>query len=500
VYSTYIPLSVDLDEDSKHHAKTCTISRKIYSASNRHTIMVDVGPIIPFYIDKMTDLNFTTGKTIGVTYAHGFLSVITCVVLLILASLIIRARPKNAENRFMFVLLMMEAYRVMASWYNIYPFEGSEKFLTVMEYYRVGWYICSLTCIMMYVSTVSFYPIKRLEFMSKPQIKDNLWWALPAIASTIILLLVAQNGIVGTIGGAYYVECPDGSEGGDANMIIYEGSPEINGECIDDAGYTPYSWFIPGSSGIGKLLLILPVFSAIAAMLFMRSAWKRLEGDEEKEADAVEARSLFIGFAGKAIIKGTMVFSIVYMAIRFGDFNLADLMTVEQEYGQDVLRTYLYLMYGFLFSILLTGMLEGYMFSYAILKNEILGIDEKLRKTFSAAIFAGAGGISLLVASEIMEMFVGGGGLIGGVIVGVPLVVLRKPIFNVINNFSTVLMPEAFTSAEKSYIEAYEIAMEDRIITKEERKFLKLQAKTLGLDDERIAYIEEWYDANLEEE
>lgn len=61
-------------------------------------------------------------------------------------------------------------------------------------------------------------------------------------------------------------------------------------------------------------------------------------------------------------------------------------------------------------------------------------------------------------------------------------------------------MPEAFIKAELSYIEAYEIAMEDRIITNEERKFLKLQAKTLGLDDERVKYIETWYDENLEEE
>jgi hypothetical protein len=61
-------------------------------------------------------------------------------------------------------------------------------------------------------------------------------------------------------------------------------------------------------------------------------------------------------------------------------------------------------------------------------------------------------------------------------------------------------MPEAFTKAELSYIEAYEIAMEDRIITNEERKFLKLQAKALGLDDDRIVYIESWYDSNLENE
>ena len=188
------------------------------------------------------------------------------------------------------------------------------------------------------------------------------------------------------------------------------------------------------------------------------------------------------------------------MVIMFGDWNLADVGTVKEEYGEQALTTYLFILYGFLFSILLTGMLEGFMFTYGVLKNEILGIDEPLRKTFSTAIFATMGGVSLLIASEIMEDFLGGGGLIGAVIVGLPLIVLRKPIFTAINSFSTVLMPEAFTKAELSYIEAYEIAMEDRIITDEERKFLKLSAKTLELDQDRIDYIESWYNSNLEAE
>jgi hypothetical protein len=55
-------------------------------------------------------------------------------------------------------------------------------------------------------------------------------------------------------------------------------------------------------------------------------------------------------------------------------------------------------------------------------------------------------------------------------------------------------MPEAFTTAEKNYLEAYEIAMEDRVITAEERKFLQLQAKTLGLDESQVADLESWYD------
>ena len=58
-------------------------------------------------------------------------------------------------------------------------------------------------------------------------------------------------------------------------------------------------------------------------------------------------------------------------------------------------------------------------------------------------------------------------------------------------------MPESFTEAERTYLEAYELAMEDLIVTEEERKFLQLQAKTLGLDANRISHLEAWYDETL---
>ena len=106
----------------------------------------------------------------------------------------------------------------------------------------------------------------------------------------------------------------------------------------------------------------------------------------------------------------------------------------------------------------------------------------------------------MLTTSEVIEGFVPGGGLAAGLIVGAPLVLLRKPIFNAIQNFSSVLMPEAFTAAEKSYIEAYEIAMEDRIITAEERKFLNLQAKTLGLNESQVEDLESWYDQQISDQ
>ena len=54
-------------------------------------------------------------------------------------------------------------------------------------------------------------------------------------------------------------------------------------------------------------------------------------------------------------------------------------------------------------------------------------------------------------------------------------------------------MPESFTKAEESYIEAYSMVMDDGVLTENERKLLSLQAKNLGLNSDRIEYLEEWY-------
>lgn len=461
--------------------------------------MPDVGPLSTYYWRTLSTMDFEIGWTMGLTHLISVLGLITSIALIFLALLIIRARPKAAENRFMCVLLLAESWRVLAQWYNLVPL--GPEFIPIIQYYRVGWYFCGILCIMLYICTVSFYPTKRTKFMSKDVIKNNLWWVLPAISAILLGIMISGNGgLQNTIGGTMHVDCSqpmvfDSAGNSPATLTYSTGMPETTGVC--NQALSPYVYFVPeAGSGLSTLLLLTPVLSATIAMFMMRSAWK-LSKEEGREDDANEARSLFIGFTGKVTIKGLAVISIIATTVMFGRFNLADMTTIEDV---DQLVIYFYCLYAFLFSILLTGMFEGFMFTYAILKNDILGIDEKLRKAFSTTIFAGIGGIMLIAATETMEGYIPGGGLVGGLIIGAPLIVLRKPIFTVINNFSTMLMPEAFTKAELSYIEAYEIAMEDRIITTEERKFLKLQAKTLGLDQERIEYIESWYNANIENE
>ena len=92
-----------------------------------------------------------------------------------------------------------------------------------------------------------------------------------------------------------------------------------------------------------------------------------------------------------------------------------------------------------------------------------------------------------------MEGIIPYGGVASALVVGVPLTVMRKPIYNTINIIVVILMPEAFTKEEQSYIEAYSMVMDDGVLTENERKLLALQAKNLGLDEIRIEYLETWY-------
>jgi hypothetical protein len=347
----------------------------------------------------------------------------------------------------------------------------------------------------MYLSLSSFYPVKYLKFMTKDSIKNNLYWALPAIAIALMTILITTSGgVYETINGSLHVECPTG--GGEGSAVVETSyGEEMTGNCIQE--HSPYSYVIMEQSDLGRLLLMSPVLTAFIALAFMRNAQKRLSVDEddiEAVQKSTEARAIFIGFGGKTFFQGMTFGLMIYISAVYGQFNAADM--VEMKVNESM-KYYFTALYAWLFSSLFAGLFEGTMFTYAVLKNDVLGIDEKLRKTFSTAIFAMVGAIAFLVASEIVENLIGGSGWIGGVLIGAPLIVLRKPIFTVINGFSSKLMPESFTSSERTYLEAYDIAMEDMIVTAEARKFLTLQAKTLGLDDKRIEHLEKWYDENL---
>ena len=111
------------------------------------------------------------------------------------------------------------------------------------------------------------------------------------------------------------------------------------------------------------------------------------------------------------------------------------------------------------------------------------------------ATFAGLGAIMFLIATEVMESIFDQG-WIGGVIIGLPLIILRKPIISALSSISSTIMPESHTGEELGYLEMYALAMKDGSITENERRMLDLQARSYGIDNERRTYLEGWFVEN----
>jgi hypothetical protein len=137
------------------------------------------------------------------------------------------------------------------------------------------------------------------------------------------------------------------------------------------------------------------------------------------------------------------------------------------------------------------------MFVHAALNDSVFGIDQNLRKTFRAASFTGIGALLFITATELMEQVLGQG-LLGGVAIGIVFLGLRGPVLSVIDGMSGRLIPSSYSVEENAYLSAYDTAMEDRIITMEERRLLKTLAKTYDLSDERVEQLEHEYDSMLE--
>jgi hypothetical protein len=140
---------------------------------------------------------------------------------------------------------------------------------------------------------------------------------------------------------------------------------------------------------------------------------------------------------------------------------------------------------------------EALMFVHAALNDSVFGIDQNLRKTFRAATFTGLGALLFITATEVMEQVLGQG-LIGGVAIGALFLGLRGPVLSMIDGMSGRLIPSSYSKEETAYLSAYDAAMEDRIITSEERRLLKTLARTYEITDERVAVLEQEYDSMLE--
>mgnify|MGYP003330765409 FL=1 len=152
-----------------------------------------------------------------------------------------------------------------------------------------------------------------------------------------------------------------------------------------------------------------------------------------------------------------------------------------------------------LFMNIFGSFMMGVLFAYAVLKQDVLGIDEQLRRTFTGTIFAAVGAVSFIAGTEIMENLIGVG-WVGAVLMGSVLISTRKPILASISSVSNLLLPEVHTKDEDAYLELYKLAVEDGNISEKERTMLNMQATAYGLSTKRTSHLEAWYHASEAEE
>ena len=99
-------------------------------------------------------------------------------------------------------------------------------------------------CIMMYISTVSFYPPKRLQFMAKPLLRTTCGGSSQRLPPSSSRRLFRPTVWLEPLVAFTIVERPPGSEGQDANIISYKDSEPITGTCgaAEATDYVPNSF------------------------------------------------------------------------------------------------------------------------------------------------------------------------------------------------------------------------------------------------------------------
>ena len=447
---------------------------------------------------------FSADNLFGFRMIISFSSIVILLYCIGLAALVWRAKSKGFENKFMSVLLVCEGIKASFIIAQVTPYIRSYEWLQdILWHWTIDvFFTAHITAIIMYLCIPIYYRLNRLSFMHRPSFKKHAWYIAPALGITIWLLIRTVPAFY--VSDATWVVCEEGEE---PTTDRWFGEDEEWRQGIEDdfkdTGDCTASYEATVTSqppGLWAIALGSPIVSLLA-LLFIRSSIKSYqEGDNPDFSKSLTSRSLYIGFLGKVII---LLFWFVLL-ILISVVNGSQVTFVDEtlwRYGNpDFMERMLF--FAWIFSLTLTPAaiaFEAMMFVHATLKDTVFGIDNNLRKTFTTAVFTGIGVISFIVGSEAMESLLGYG-MAGGVLVGVSLLLIRRPILGVLDKVSSKFIPSSHTPEETAYLDAYATAMEDRIITKEERKLLNTVASTFGLNEKIVKQLESEYDSTIEEE
>ena len=449
----------------------------------------DVGSPLDYYIRVFSNFEFSTSGVFALNHTVAIIGAITGLFVAGLSLLIFRSGSKDLKNQAIGMILFIEGFMAFTlGFYWIYPFslEGLQSVIWMRP--LAG--ITGLTRMMMMVALVSFFIETDWARRIRRIFEWKRVWILPVISFLIILYPLFTHGVDGAIGDMAHIYCAEPLAQGVGNTVF--GS---------ELGYTPvcpetFAATYPAiyvSTSTGKFTLPIVLITSLPLVfvaIFMARLARNPTRVDDNGYNLDEIKALRTGFLVKIGFMLGALFLMIALAAGFG-LTSPDMTLFNPDTSDDtgVMALAIGGPLALLMNILST-LFQGVIFTYAILKHEVMGIDERLRKGFTATTFAGFGALSLLIASEAMETVIPGGGLLGGLIVGVPLIALRRPILRIFSNLSSTLMPEAHTTQELQYLEVFAAANADGVINNKERTMLDLQAKAFGISATRQRYLE----------
>tara|TARA_B000000609_G_scaffold156636_1_gene149574 strand:- start:2175 stop:3551 length:1377 start_codon:yes stop_codon:yes gene_type:complete len=447
---------------------------------------------------------FSADNLFGFRMIISFSSLLILLYCIGLAALVWRAKAKGFENKFMAVLLVCEGIKATFIVSQVTPYIRRYEWLQdILWHWTIDvFFTAHITAIIMYLCIPIYYRLNRLSFMHKPSFKKHAWYIAPALGITIWLLIRTVPEFY--VSDATWVVCEEGKEPTTDRWFGYDDEWEQGIEDVfKETGDCTASYETTVTTqppGLWAIALGSPLVSLLALFFIRSSIRSYQEGDNPDFSKSLTSRSLYIGFLGKVILLLIWLGLLVLISV----VNGGQVTFVDEtlwRYG-DPNFTERLLFFAWIFSLTLTPAaiaFEAMMFVHATLKDTVFGIDNNLRKTFTTAVFTGLGVISFIVGSELMESVIGYG-VAGGVFVGLSLLVVRKPILVILDKASNRFIPSTHTPEELAYLDAYATAMEDLIITAEERKILDTVASTFGLNERIVKQLEDEYNSALEEE
>ena len=444
--------------------------------------------------------SFNSDSFFGLQMVINWMSLLAFLWVLGLAYLVIKANPKAPANRFMAVLLVCEGMKMLFQAVDVLPYLPQyESLWDIVWLIKIDVFIIgTIASLFLYLSVPIYYKIERLKFLYKPVLQKHVWYIIPIISTGIWMAL--RNIPFFQIPDKVWLTCS--AEGATPKTTTWTGaiSKEIQ-DTVNSIETCPAVFdSILATESAGLWLIVLssiPV--SILALLFLRSSIKRgSDGGVLNQKDSTTSNSLYIGFAGK-VVGNVMFLAFILILLPLLNGGPAGFIDVNDwRYGAD--RTFMsrlkYFVWTFALIFQVSGVaFEAMMFVHASLKDTVFGIDENLRRTFRNAVFTSIGAFLFILGSEVMENVLGFG-LAGGVLIGVGLVVIRKPILGLLDRISNRLLSTNLSKEDMAYLKVYSEAMRDGDITEREKAMLATFAESYGLDEDRVMFLEEYHDSD----